>query len=163
MQEPKDSHQSLDSDFSSADHSPGFMLWQVTNLWQRQMRLALTPLDLTHVQFVLLATTVDLHHRVANGTITQRLLADRAKTDEMMTSQTVRTLIGKDLITRERSELDGRAFSLSPTALGIERAKAAVAVVEAADRKFFSATKLPAKQLVEIFTELVLNGDGGES
>jgi hypothetical protein len=38
------------------DKSPGFLLWQVTLRWQRKVTIALAPLDLTHVQFVLLAT-----------------------------------------------------------------------------------------------------------
>ena len=35
--------------------SPGFLLWHVTHAWQRAVAAALRPLDLTHVQFVLLA------------------------------------------------------------------------------------------------------------
>src|SRR3546814_15453085 len=37
------------------ENSPGFLLWQVTNQWQRRLRATLEPLGLTHVQFVLLA------------------------------------------------------------------------------------------------------------
>ena len=39
------------------EDSPGFLLWHVTLRWQRDIAAALAPLDLTHVQFVLLATT----------------------------------------------------------------------------------------------------------
>jgi hypothetical protein len=35
--------------------SPGFLLWHATLRWQRGIAEALAPLDLTHVQFVLLA------------------------------------------------------------------------------------------------------------
>ena len=45
----------LDTRFASADESPGFLLWQVTNRWQAAVRRALAPFDVTHVQFVLLA------------------------------------------------------------------------------------------------------------
>ena len=38
-------------------NSPGFLLWHVTLRWQRDIAAALAPLDLTHVQFVLLAST----------------------------------------------------------------------------------------------------------
>jgi len=34
--------------------SPGFLLWHVTLQWQRAITAVLQPLDLTHVQFVLL-------------------------------------------------------------------------------------------------------------
>ena len=40
----------------SADESPGLLLWQVTNRWQAAQRAALKPFELTHVQFVLLAS-----------------------------------------------------------------------------------------------------------
>src|SRR5256885_5403077 len=35
--------------------SPGFLLWHATLRWQRDVASALAPLDLTHVQFMLLA------------------------------------------------------------------------------------------------------------
>ena len=44
--------------FESPDDSPGFLLWQVTNLWQRRIRAALEPLGLTHVQFVFVAGAI---------------------------------------------------------------------------------------------------------
>jgi hypothetical protein len=37
--------------------SPGFLLWRVGLAWQRLMTATLKPLDLTHVQFVLLASS----------------------------------------------------------------------------------------------------------
>lgn len=37
--------------------SPGFLLWRSTLRWQRTIIAALRPLELTHVQFVLLAST----------------------------------------------------------------------------------------------------------
>src|ERR1700692_2954755 len=33
----------------------GFMLWQITNGWQRSIRAALAPIGLTYVQVILLA------------------------------------------------------------------------------------------------------------
>ena len=45
-----------DNTFSvkTAEESSGFLLWQVTTLWQRKVRQALVQYDLTHSQFVLL-------------------------------------------------------------------------------------------------------------
>lgn len=37
--------------------SPGFLLWNVSLSWHREVGSVLKPLDLTHVQFVLLAST----------------------------------------------------------------------------------------------------------
>ena len=45
----------IDFHFKSPNDSPGFLLGQVTMLWQRKLKKVLDPLDLTHTQFVLLA------------------------------------------------------------------------------------------------------------
>ena len=39
-----------------ADESTGFLLWQVTMLWQRRIAAVLRPQGLTQVQFALLAS-----------------------------------------------------------------------------------------------------------
>jgi DNA-binding MarR family transcriptional regulator len=121
------------SRFAGPADSPGFLLWRVTNAWQRAVRAALAPLDLTHVQFVLLASLT----WSGETPVTQRSLADLAGTDEMMTSQAVRALEGKGLLTRVRSSTDGRAWTLQPTPAGRRLAERAVGLVERADDDFF--------------------------
>ena len=114
--------------------SPGFLLWRATNRWQRQLRETLDPLELTHVQFALLATLTWLE---SEGAVTQRTLADAAGTDPMMTSQVVRALEEKGFLTREAHPTDGRARVLSPTKKGRRRATRAMEAVAAFDREFF--------------------------
>ena len=75
---------------ASAWDSPGFLLWHATLRWQRAMRAALAPHDLTHVQFVLLASAWWLGEQGEQPA--QRRLAEHAGTDAMMTSQVVRAL-----------------------------------------------------------------------
>jgi DNA-binding MarR family transcriptional regulator len=116
--------------------SPGLLLWRVTLRWQRLITAALKPLDLTHVQFVLLASTWWLTH-VAGETPSQRRLAEHAGTDPMMTSQVLRALEAKGLIVRAAHPDDSRARSISVTRRGATLAKRAVSVVEAADAGFF--------------------------
>jgi DNA-binding MarR family transcriptional regulator len=70
--------------------SPGFLLWHATLRWQRGVAAALAPLDLTHVQFVLLACTWWLNRQGERPT--QVRLASQAGTDIKMTSQVVRSL-----------------------------------------------------------------------
>ena len=118
--------------------SPGFLLWRVTLRWQRRMVASLRPLGLTHVQFVLLASTWWLTE-VAGETPTQRRVADHAGTDPMMTSQVLRTLEARGLVTRAGSPADSRARRLGVTRPGVALARRAVAAVEAADGEFFAA------------------------
>jgi len=127
----------LDSAFETPAESPGFLLWQVTNLWQRRQRAALKEANLTHVQFVLLASLTWLTR--AGAEVSQVHLAQHAQVDVMMTSQVARTLVEKGLIARTPHPRDTRANLLQPTALGQQVARQAIRVVEQVDREFFAA------------------------
>jgi DNA-binding MarR family transcriptional regulator len=120
------------------DDSPGFLLWHVTLRWQRDMAAALAPLNLTHVQFVLLASTWWLNTHGEHPS--QVAVAQQAGTDVKMTSQVLRTLEAKGLITREVDAADTRARRIRVTDAGADLAVEAVAAVEAADAAFFRAT-----------------------
>jgi DNA-binding MarR family transcriptional regulator len=122
--------------FASPWQSPGFLLWHASLQWQRQMRRALEPMDLTHVQFVLLASTWWL--RRGGDHPSQRELADQAGTDPMMTSQVCRALEAKGLIARNADPDDSRIARLRLTPAGEALAPTAVEAVETADREFFA-------------------------
>jgi DNA-binding MarR family transcriptional regulator len=136
------------------DDSPGFLLWHVTLRWQRTMAAALAPLDLTHVQFVLLATAWWLNSQDQQPN--QLAVARQAGTDVKMTSQVLRTLEAKALITREVDAADTRARRIRVTDHGAQLARRAIAAVELADVAFFQATPdLPA--LVSLLQPLGLD------
>jgi DNA-binding MarR family transcriptional regulator len=118
--------------------SPGFLLWRATLRWQRQISGALKPLGLTHVQFVLLASTWWLERRT-QVTPTQRDLATYAAIDPMMTSQVIRALAARGLVERERDAADARAFRITITDEGADLASRAVRIVEATDAEFFAS------------------------
>lgn len=42
--------------FDKPEDSPGFLLWQTTMIWQRQIKRSLEPYDISHAQFVIMAT-----------------------------------------------------------------------------------------------------------
>jgi DNA-binding MarR family transcriptional regulator len=115
--------------------SPGFLLWHATLTWQRAIAAALAPFELTHVQFVLLACTwwLEQHGHTPN----QLELARQAGTDVKMTSQVVRKLEARRLLTRTIDADDTRARRLTPTPEGAELARRAIAAVEDADQHFF--------------------------
>ena len=122
--------------WDSAWDSPGFVLWHATLRWQGAMRAVLAPHGLTHVQFVLLASIGWLAER--GGPPTQRVVAEHAGADIAMTSQVVRSLEAKGLVTRERGDGDARSWRLRLTEAGGERLGGALESVEAADRAFFA-------------------------
>ena len=133
----------LATEFEDAEASPGFLLWRVTNAWQSSIRLALKPLGLTHVQFVLLASLSWLRPVRGSATsaqlpVTQQRLAAHAHTDAMMTSQVLRTLEQRGWVERQAHPTDGRARALAITASGRALADCAVRAVEECDRAFFA-------------------------
>jgi DNA-binding MarR family transcriptional regulator len=130
--------------------SPGFLLWHATLRWQRGVAAALVPLDLTHVQFVLLACTWWLNEQGERPT--QVRLAAQAGTDVKMTSQVVRSLEQKGLLRREVDASDTRARRLRVTARGARLAPRAIEAVEAVDAEFFA--ELPRTQAVDVLSRL---------
>jgi DNA-binding MarR family transcriptional regulator len=135
--------------------SPGFLLWHTTLRWQRDVAAALAPLDLTHVQFVLLACTWWLNKRGDHPT--QVRLAAQAGTDIKMTSQVLKVLEKKGLVERAVDPADTRARRLRATQRGKRLAPRAVAVVEAVDAEFFSG--VPPADAVDFLGRLAHQPD----
>jgi DNA-binding MarR family transcriptional regulator len=82
------------------------LLWKVSNAWQRRQREALLPFELTHSQFVLLATATWYG---GSETLTQARLAELSGVDTMTTSQIVRALESAALLKRHAHPGDPRA------------------------------------------------------
>jgi len=122
--------------FEKADDSSGFLLWQVTNLWQRGIKKALEKHELTHSQFVLLASIHWL--TLSKQSVTQILLSSHTKIDPMSTSTVLRSLQEKGLLKRQEHETDTRAKTVSLTDKGIALVNQAVKTVEQYDDEFFS-------------------------
>jgi len=122
--------------FQSPNDSPGFLLWQVSNLWQRKLNAGLREVGLTHVQFVLLAGLEWLSYSQEN--VTQVQLASHAKADVMMTSNVLRSLEKKGFVTREIHPTDTRAKCLALTEAGREILLKTVKLVDQIDNDFFS-------------------------
>ena len=121
--------------FEEAGDSPGFLLWQLTNLWQQAIHAVLSPFGITHVQFVLLASLAWLEK--SGGAVSQVALARHAHTDVMMTSQVLRVLEAKGLLRREANPSDSRARRMVLTEAGHRIVGQTVPAVEAADGQFF--------------------------
>jgi MarR family transcriptional regulator, organic hydroperoxide resistance regulator len=123
--------------FESAEESTGFLLWQVTNLWQREIKKALEKYELTHSQFVLLASIHWL--TLQKQDVTQVLLSNHTKIDPMSTSTVLRTLQTKGLIKRQEHETDTRAKTVGLTEIGLKNIKQAIKTVEQFDKQFFGS------------------------
>lgn len=122
--------------FEHANDSPGFLLWQVTSIWQREIRKALDKFGITHSQFVLLASIYWLS--LQKKDVTQVLLSAHTKIDPMTTSTVLRTLQTKGYVRREAHATDTRAKSIALTEEGKKLTKLAVKTVEKFDDEFFA-------------------------
>lgn len=134
--------------------SPGFLLWHTTLRWQRAMAAALAPFDLTHVQFVILASTWWLNGHVERPS--QARLSEQTGSDARMTSEVIRRLLTKGLLERAADPDDARSKVLTVTAAGAEIAARAIEAVEAADEAFFAeaVASFPGLDLVPLLRTL---------
>lgn len=134
------------------DRNPAYQLWLASNAWQRQIRRELAGFDLTHVQFILLASA-DLIG--AEGDIvTQRQICRFADVDENMTSQVVRSLLDKGFLARTPHPDDARAWQVRLTDEGraiLYAAKAALAPVRKA---FFAPIEGREEELAHLLRQI---------
>jgi MarR family transcriptional regulator, organic hydroperoxide resistance regulator len=118
--------------FDSPYNSPGFLLWRVSAAWQRSIRESLEPLGLTHAQFVFVAATAwQQTGDASHGSGTQAQLAQ---------------VIGE----RRSKPSDARAMTLTLTKEGLEVARRALPLVNAADAKFFESLEGTPEFIAEL-------------
>lgn len=124
--------------YTHPEQSSGYLLWQLTMLWQRKMKKELDKVGLTHTQFVVLAVLAWLSE--SKEAVTQVDISSHAKTDRMMTSKVLRTLQSKGLIDRTEHLTDTRAKSVVITSLGEVVIREAAQIVDEVDCSFFGST-----------------------
>lgn len=122
--------------FKKPEDSPGYLLGQLTMLWQRKQKKVLDPLDLTQTQFVLLAALGWLSKK--SDAVTQVDIANQSNYDRMMVSKVLRTLEEKGFITRHEHLTDTRAKTIKLTGNGGLILQKAIVEIENADLDFFS-------------------------
>lgn len=123
------------SRFAMPEDSAGYLLWQVTHAWQRRVEVALAELEITHLQFVLLAGIGWLTRQ--GEMLTQVQLAEFCNIDVMQISQVARKLEAKALIHRSPHPTDTRAKMLTLTPTGELILKQALPRIEQLDAEFF--------------------------
>ena len=93
--------------FKAPNESPGYLLGQLTQLWQRKQKKVLDPLNLTQTQFILLSALAWLSRE--NDNVTQVDIANQGNADRMMVSKVLRTLEEKKFVSRQEHQTDTRA------------------------------------------------------
>jgi DNA-binding MarR family transcriptional regulator len=140
-----------------AETIAGFLLWQVSKLWQQRLALSLQDIGLPPTQAVILANMLRLSEE--GGEVTQSSLSKATKVDRMTASQTLRSLEEKRLITRHSSKQDSRTNRIRLTDHGRETAFEAVARLAAAHQTFFLPLKSDKAKMVSFLQKLVRAND----
>jgi DNA-binding MarR family transcriptional regulator len=125
------------SRFTVPEESAGYLLWQVTHLWQRRVEAALVELNITHLQFVVLVGIGWLTRE--DNLVTQVQLAEFCKIDVMQISQVARKLEVKKLVQRASHPSDTRAKVVKLTPIGETTLQEALPLVERLDAAFFGS------------------------
>jgi DNA-binding MarR family transcriptional regulator len=142
---------------SEAETIAGFLLWQVSKLWQQRLALSLQDLGLPPTQAVILANVLRLSEE--GGEVTQSSLSKATKVDRMTASQTLRSLEAKRLIARRSSKIDSRTNQIRLTDHGRETAFETVVRLAAAHQAFFRPLKGDKGKMVSYLQKLVQAND----
>jgi DNA-binding MarR family transcriptional regulator len=142
---------------SEAETIPGFLLWQVSKLWQRHLTRALQDLHLPSTQAVVLANM--LRFTEEGRPVTQAMLSQAAKVDRMTTSQSLHSLELKGYVTRKTSTGDKRANRVSLTNKGRLVALEAIKRLAATHKAFFAPLADETESVVVYLRRLIQAND----
>jgi DNA-binding MarR family transcriptional regulator len=135
------------------DEIPGFLLCRAARNWQYCQREALAALNLTHVQFALLAGLNSVKQDNTRP-MTQRDLARHCRVNEMTVSKVIRELEDRGLIIRDAHPNDLRAVAVALTPKGGSLLGTATPLVEKADADFFHAAGEKFGDVVEVLKRI---------
>lgn len=147
-----------------ADSSPvrsfGFRLWHVQHAWARRLEAALAPLDLTHMQYVVLRAA-DYLARLGERPAQARL-AECLATDRMMISKVLRLLENKGLVVRAVHPDDTRANHVVLTEAGRRTLGQALDLAMAAQDEFFGRLGTKHQAALGALLDELLSLDGNK-
>ncbi len=142
--------------FERPEDSPGFLLWQTTILWQRQIKKKLEKYNLSHAQFVIMATL--MWAETNNYDTTQIFIAKLTKLDKMTISKSLKKLTSIGYVNRMENVQDGRAKTIFLSDKGEEMVKILVPMIEGIDAEFFGSCSTEEQHLLNfLFKNLIIS------
>jgi MarR family transcriptional regulator, organic hydroperoxide resistance regulator len=131
----------------SPANSRSAVLERVATRWLAELREALVQVNLTHAQFRLLTAAAWLTARME--AVRQSDIASHAHMDTVMTSEVLRTLEARGLISRTSHPTDRRARAISVTASGGALADRATRLVDVVEERFIAGGLVEFAQLAK--------------
>jgi DNA-binding MarR family transcriptional regulator len=139
--------------FETPEDSPGFLLWQTTITWQRLIKKALEPYQISHAQFVIMA--ILLWFEQHGYDTTQVLIVNWSKLDKMTVSQALKKLVTEGLVVRAEHKTDTRAKNVKLSSKGKVLVNKLVPKIEQIDEEFFGAvSQADQKSIIRILNKL---------
>jgi DNA-binding MarR family transcriptional regulator len=136
-----------DVSLGAPENAVGFVMWRIVGRYQREMDRALAAIDLTHLQFMLLALVAWFGR--SGQAVTQIDLARSGGIQPMQVSQTIRVLETKKLLSRTRSSTDTRAKRVEVTSAGLKSLRNAMPIAIEIQRKLFGERGQPGGALLK--------------
>ncbi|MDR2038318.1 MAG: MarR family transcriptional regulator [Bacteroidales bacterium] len=137
----------------SPDNSTAYLIVRLSNAHQRRINNDLSAVGLTFSQFVLLSGIHWLEYMKQETT--QVALGEVVKFDKSTVSSVLKTLVGKELVTRKEHPVDTRAKILGLTPDGLTLLKQAIPIVNNADRELYENKGIDLTLLNDMLTKLL--------
>jgi len=132
------------SPYRSPEDVLGWLLRLLSALWHRKLNAELLAIDLTEMQFVLL---IGLGWMTQEGdAVSQKDLGQFCRTSPALTSQVLRSLVRKKLVSIATGN-DTRMRMVLPSPLGESKLRQAVAILQATDEEFWKEEAATKKRL----------------
>jgi DNA-binding MarR family transcriptional regulator len=144
---------SLDFPYDIPEGSVGFLLWQSSMCWQREINKTLAAHGLTYTQFIVLSIVGWLRN---NNTKTyQHQVARFSRIDRMMTSRVLASLERKKLLKRVKQSDDARTNLVEMTDLGEDILTKALKSATAAEYLFFDPGNVLGPEFIKYMQKLL--------
>ena len=128
------------------EHAIGFVMWRVTHRFQRELERALAPLDVTHLQFTILALVAWMGRSAAPAT--QADLSRFGDIHPMQVSNVLKALEGKAMVHRTPAGGHALAKHVRVTAAGLDTLRAAMPLAREVQLKLFGEAGKPGGALL---------------
>ncbi|WP_455037137.1 MarR family winged helix-turn-helix transcriptional regulator [Leptotrichia massiliensis] len=136
----------------NSEKSTGLLFMRVYNKWHSIIKKELKKMNLTHPQFVVLASLAYLSQN--DNEITQIMISKLAGIDVMTISQILSLLEKNDFVKRKEHSKDTRAKAVILSKKGEEVLQKAVPLVEQIDEIFFGKLDRDEKQFKHFLAKL---------
>jgi DNA-binding MarR family transcriptional regulator len=136
-----------DATLGAPENAVGFVLWRLVHRYQRAVDRELASLDLTHLQFTILALVAWANR--SGQRATQSELSRAGDIQPMQISQILKVLEVKGVIIRVQSAANARAKCVEITRGGLTVLRSAMPIAIGVQQRMFGEAGMPGGRLLK--------------